>query len=128
MSEKLKPCPFCGEAARMLPPTCLPETPYNPADRLYPIVSCFGCDADVAGKTEDYKGDTAVAAWNERVSPEASLREAASTLVKAIDACEPHMISACAVSALHGAPYVGPTYEKELAALRALTATTDKGD
>ena len=50
----------------MFEPTCRPETPYNPADRLYPIVRCMSCYAEVTGKNEDYFGKTAIAAWNRR--------------------------------------------------------------
>ena len=64
--ERLLPCPFCGgDEVGMLKPTCRPETLYNPADRLYPIVSC-PCGASVSGSNEDYRGDTAVQIWNQR--------------------------------------------------------------
>lgn len=63
----LLPCPFCGDDnAMMLPPTCRPETPYNPADRLFPIVRCGSCCAEVSGENEDYRGKSAIAAWNRR--------------------------------------------------------------
>jgi len=65
-------CPFCGESkAMMFEPTCRPETPYNPADRLYPIVRCMSCYCEVAGSNEDYSGITAITAWNRRTSKEA---------------------------------------------------------
>lgn len=47
-------------------PTCRPETPYNPADRLFPIVRCGSCCAEVSGDNEDYRGKSAIAAWNRR--------------------------------------------------------------
>jgi hypothetical protein len=50
----------------MLGPTCRPETSYNPADRLFPIVRCMACYCEVAGANEDYRGTTAIAAWNRR--------------------------------------------------------------
>ncbi len=66
----LKPCPFCPDGTpRMLKPTCKLSTPYNPADRLYPIVSC-DCGAEVAGENEDQKGTSAIEAWNRRTAPE----------------------------------------------------------
>lgn len=69
MSEtpKLEPCPFCGgRTIQLFKPTCRPETPYNPADRLYPRVTCMHCHADVPGANEDYRGETAITAWNRR--------------------------------------------------------------
>jgi len=74
-SPTLKPCPFCGgDQPAVFLPTCRPETPYNPADRLYPVVRCtrIGCIAEVAGKNEDYNGKTAIEAWNRRHSREES--------------------------------------------------------
>ncbi len=66
-SLTLLPCPFCGESkAMMVEPTCRPETPYNPTDRLYPVVICMGCYAEVAGENEDYRGLSAITAWNTR--------------------------------------------------------------
>jgi hypothetical protein len=67
-ADEFLPCPFCGSdtGARMFPPTCRPETPYNPADRLFPIVRCHGCFTEVCGANEDYTGETAIAAWNTR--------------------------------------------------------------
>lgn len=66
----LQNCPFCGaDNAMMLPPTCRPETPYNAADRLFPIVRCGSCCAEVSGSNEDYRGHSAIAAWNRRASP-----------------------------------------------------------
>lgn len=68
--ERLLPCPHCGASkAMMFEPTCRPETPYNPADRLFPIVRCMTCYAEAAGEDEDYKGQSAIAAWNRRASP-----------------------------------------------------------
>lgn len=71
---ELEACPFCGaHNAMMLPPTCKPETPYNPADRLFPIVRCGSCCAEVSGANEDYRGGSAIAAWNRRTpSPQTS--------------------------------------------------------
>ena len=73
-TSELLPCLFCGsDQVMMFAPTCRPETPYNPADRLFPIVRCIRCRAEVAGKNEDYSGRTAIDAWNRRASPDASL-------------------------------------------------------
>lgn len=67
-TRELKPCPFCGGThVMMFEPTCRKETPYNPADRLFPIVRCQ-CGAEAIGKDEDYRGATAIAAWNTRAS------------------------------------------------------------
>lgn len=67
---QLQPCPFCGGVNLFLsPPTCRLKTPYNPADRLYPIVMCRTCHAEIAGANEDYRGGTAIAAWNRRALP-----------------------------------------------------------
>jgi hypothetical protein len=74
MAEKLKPCPFCGsDKITLFGPTCRPETPYNPADRLYPIVRCGSCLGEATGKNEDYLGSSAIAAWNRR-APLSSLQ------------------------------------------------------
>jgi hypothetical protein len=64
----LLPCPFCGGEGRLSKPTCRPDTPYNPADRLFPIVRCQDCNAEAWGSDENYDGSTARAAWNRRVS------------------------------------------------------------
>jgi hypothetical protein len=68
--DGLKPCPFCASktGARVFPPTCRPETPYNPADRLFPIVRCMNCYTEVSGANEDYTGKTACARWNTRAA------------------------------------------------------------
>lgn len=67
MSEPLKPCPFCGSTDQMvLPPTCDRLTPYDPNDRAFPIVRCFGCITDVSGKDFDASGRSAVEMWNRR--------------------------------------------------------------
>lgn len=66
-ATELKACPFCGSTeVKMFPPTCKVSDPYRPDDRLYPIVSCRGCFAEVAGENGDRKGATAIAAWNRR--------------------------------------------------------------
>lgn len=67
MDRRYQPCPFCGGTdISLFKPTCRPETPYNPADRLYPWVRCNTCYAEVVGESRDYAGDTAAAAWNTR--------------------------------------------------------------
>lgn len=61
---KLLPCPFCGGEADVSPRTCDRSTPYNPADRAFPIVRC-ACGAEIAG--ENWSGvDSAINAWNRR--------------------------------------------------------------
>lgn len=94
MSEvaELKPCPFCGGThVMMFEPTCRRDTPYNPADRLFPLVRCQ-CGAEAIGKDEDYRGATAVAAWNTRPA-EATLTARADAaearLAKAVEALTP---------------------------------------
>ncbi|PCI04586.1 MAG: hypothetical protein COB78_09850 [Hyphomicrobiales bacterium] len=69
-TEQLKPCPFCGGSKiHVLPPTCRPETPYDPSDRLFPIAKCFGCYVEVSGENEDYTSKSAIKAWNRRSTP-----------------------------------------------------------
>lgn len=61
------PCPFCGGTnIWIMPPTCTRETPYNPADRAYPIARCHGCNAETAGDNWDALGMSALLAWNRR--------------------------------------------------------------
>lgn len=82
MSEPFKPCPFCGSANQtMIGPTCDRNTPYDPNDRAFPIVRCFGCITDVSGQDFDASGKTAIEAWNRRSDADAAaerdrLREA----------------------------------------------------
>jgi len=55
MKEKLKPCPFCGEEARMVPP-----------DSALPLwhAGCRHCDQGFWGDSEV----GAIAAWNTRAN------------------------------------------------------------
>ncbi len=48
------------------------------------------------------------------------LERAARALVAALDAVRPHLDSQTVFLQVHGMPYAGPTYEAELAALRAV--------
>lgn len=66
------PCPFCGrtEGLLVLPPTCTPESPYNPLDRAYPVATC-PCGAETGGENWDRTGRSALAAWNRRAPDEA---------------------------------------------------------
>ena len=48
----------------MFPRTCDKNTPYNPADRAFPVARC-GCGAEVAGKDWG-KPETAAEKWNAR--------------------------------------------------------------
>lgn len=58
----LKPCMFCGQTPMVYPRTCNKDTPYNPADRAFPVVRCR-CGISLDG--EDWKGpESVVARWN----------------------------------------------------------------
>jgi hypothetical protein len=61
------PCPFCGYTAWMIPPTCNKQTPYDPADRAFPIVRCWKCNAEACGTDWDESGKSAIEKWNTRV-------------------------------------------------------------
>ncbi len=63
--DSLKPCPFCGGAASLHPRTCDKNTPYNPADRAFPIARCGQCGAEALGKDWG-KPETAAEKWNAR--------------------------------------------------------------
>lgn len=67
-APSLLPCPFClrKDTVRVHPPTCDRSTPYNPADRAFPVVRCHGCGASMDGEDWDQSGRTAVEAWNRR--------------------------------------------------------------
>lgn len=74
------PCPFCGAngpAVSVYPRTCNKSTPYNAADRAFPIVRCRSCGAEAAGKDWG-EPDTAIAAWNRRASPAQAAEQAIS--------------------------------------------------
>ena len=64
---ELLPCPFCGGTGVTWPPTCTRFTPYNPADRAFPIVRCYSCCAEAHGTNWGHV-DTAIAAWNRRAA------------------------------------------------------------
>lgn len=67
MSEKLKPCPFCGSVKQMvLGPTCQRNDEYDPNTRAFPIIRCGGCFTDVPGTDWDNSGNSAIEAWNRR--------------------------------------------------------------
>lgn len=63
--DSLKPCPFCGGAASLHPRTCDKNTPYNPADRAFPIARCGQCGAEAVGKDWG-RPETAAEKWNAR--------------------------------------------------------------
>ena len=81
----LKPCPFCGESVRItaFPATCNRDSPYDPADRAYPIVRCQNCYTERPGQnfpTPWNSTKSAIAAWNRRtVPPEVTALVAAAT-------------------------------------------------
>lgn len=69
MSSELLPCPFClSTAVKVYPPTCDKTTPYNSADRAFPVVRCWNCSASKDGKDWDKSGKSAIEAWNTRAS------------------------------------------------------------
>ena len=69
---ELLPCPFClNQTPAVFPPTCNQRTPYNAADRAFPIVRC-GCGASKSGKDWDQSGLSAIEAWNTRAAPRVS--------------------------------------------------------
>lgn len=68
-SLDLKPCPFCGkDEQNIFPPTCKKSDPYDPADRAFPIVRCFGCYAEISGRDWDHSSTSAVEKWNTRAA------------------------------------------------------------
>lgn len=86
----LKPCPFCGAAEPMVfPPTAKASDPYSPWDRLYPIVRCRSCHAEVCGADGDSLCKTAIEKWNVRVAaqPAPVAWVAADTLTSPHPAC-----------------------------------------
>lgn len=84
--DSLKPCPFCGGAASLHPRTCDKNTPYNPADRAFPIARCGQCGAEALGKDWG-KPETAAEKWNarallaEQARPTQVMQEARETLL-----------------------------------------------
>jgi hypothetical protein len=47
-------------------PTCTKKSPYDPADRAFPSVTCQGCYARVPGKDWDESRVSAITGWNRR--------------------------------------------------------------
>lgn len=75
-TPELLPCPFCGgDDVRLMPPTARVTDEYNAADRLFPIVRCMGCFAEVPGAGGDFKGDSVRGAWNRRAAIRAATGE-----------------------------------------------------
>ena len=63
--EELKPCPFCGGAARAFKRTCDKDTRYDPSHRAFPIVRCGSCGACAEG--DDWtEPQVAIERWNRR--------------------------------------------------------------
>lgn len=64
MSEKLKPCPFCGET----PDADNPDTFQMPETSKYGAVvcCCYGPDVRTSYQDVEHWRDDAIAAWNER--------------------------------------------------------------
>lgn len=75
MSEKLKPCPFCGELVDMLywDSEHENEKRYEPCDEengvVFPYIYCGECDARFIFDTLNCNG-TAAVAWNRRAENE----------------------------------------------------------
>lgn len=80
-TPKLAPCPFCGGAAMTYPRNCNKNTPYNAADRAFPIVRCMACWAEIAG-TDWSEPRTAIAAWNRRAPLEGEKAEPVASPVR----------------------------------------------
>lgn len=92
MSEELKPCPFCGGTSPLVfPRTCNKDTPYNPADRAFPIVRCSGCYGEAAGSNWSEPA-TAIAAWNRRTDPLAASHQRLKEALERIAAIEDRMV------------------------------------
>lgn len=67
MSDKCKACPFCGcKEVFVRMPTCTPLTPYDPADRAFPLAECGQCYASVPGDNWDRTGVSAMNKWDRR--------------------------------------------------------------
>lgn len=49
-----------------VPPTCSKNSPYDPADRAFPVAICNGCTASIGGKNWDDSCESAVKVWNTR--------------------------------------------------------------
>lgn len=83
---KLLPCPFCGsDEPMMLGPTCDRNTPYNPADRAFPIIRCGGCFTDVPGKDFDASCKSAAERWNNRAAGWLPIEQADKSVERVID-------------------------------------------
>ena len=106
MSEKLKPCPFCGD-----------EDPYMSHDgNIY----CDVCEVTFVGPArvttsiDLYADDATVYAWNRR-APSPSLKEALGRRLDAVTGCGDYYHDACGCLC------------ELVDDLRALAATEDQG-
>lgn len=129
--EVLKPCPFCGSIfIEDLPPTCTERSPYNPADRAFPVVRCAECLAEAPGEDWDHTKASAIAAWNRRApdpSREAVIAELVGALADFKDAA--FYLSACgATSSKIPKPIFELALAQKMAAAPELYAVAVEGD
>lgn len=71
MTTELKPllaCPFCGGEAHAWEPTAKVTDDPKKGGRLYPVVNCCSCWAEMAGRDGDFTCESAVTRWNRRAS------------------------------------------------------------
>ena len=126
---KLLPCPFCGEDGVVEANSFGDWLAY-----------CSNPECELGRETGYIKSETkAISTWNTRAPDPAAeryvagaayreLMAAAQAHVNALEACEPAISNAFGFSAIHGGNYTGPTYGKELTALKAALAALPAQD
>ncbi|MCK5610278.1 Lar family restriction alleviation protein [Candidatus Pacearchaeota archaeon] len=102
MSEKLKPCPFCGGEAELSP---FGFGPVNEPSVLSGMMACCKnekCSCTIMGDTEA----EAIAAWNHRPAPDTDLLEACKMALECDehpDTCKGCSYFSCGPDGLQGA-------------------------
>ena len=68
MTDKLKPCPFCGAAPQMATED-MEDVP-NKDDYMVSLIVCAGCNVDMThrAKTTKVSRAEAIAMWNRRTA------------------------------------------------------------